>query len=202
MWSRWPITASVFFVWSRVMHGCKPCRAVYLFGCVQEQRTAINLPGTNFLKAGIWGDRRKNCREDVGKGAAGSVFVQWRVRIYEMTNWHMLQHDFPTSSNFILFQFNTGLDTWNSRIWSLQDQFPFPSVSNFQGLILRFSMILWTCIGSVPVVCKWLVVPSLHGVTLIFGVLGNDQDFTWARPCKDMIGIGWVCQAGTDTTNY
>ena len=43
-WSRWPITASVFFVWSCVMHGCKPCRAVYLrLGCVQEQRTAINL---------------------------------------------------------------------------------------------------------------------------------------------------------------
>ena len=33
------------------MHGCKPCRAVYLlFGCAQKQRTAINLPVQIFLK--------------------------------------------------------------------------------------------------------------------------------------------------------
>ena len=63
--------------------------------------------GTNFVKARIWGDGRRNRGEDVGGGATGSVFVQWRVRIYEMTNWDMLRHDFqlhPCSCNFNLVQ--------------------------------------------------------------------------------------------------
>ena len=105
MWSRWPITASVFFVWSCV---CIVANLVEPFIYSLNACKNKELPSTyryRFLKAGICKDGRKNFSEDVGKGAAGSVFVQWRVRIYEMTNWHMLRHDFPTSSNFI-FYFN------------------------------------------------------------------------------------------------
>ena len=48
--------------------------------------------------------------------------------------------DVPTSSNFMQFQFSTGPDTWNSKfeVASCKICFLFPSVSNFQGLILRF----------------------------------------------------------------
>ena len=88
-------------VWCMVANLVEPF--ISLDACKNKELPSTYPVLKNFLKAGIWGDRRKDCREDVGKGAAGSVFVQWRVRIYEMTNWHMLQHDF-ISSYFNLIQ--------------------------------------------------------------------------------------------------
>ena len=42
------------------------------------------LTGTNFLKAGIWGDRREHSGEDVDKGAAGSAVKGSNLRNDEL----------------------------------------------------------------------------------------------------------------------
>ena len=83
----------------------------------------------------------KKWRRRPRRRSRGECFVQWRVWIYEITNWDMLRHDFqlhPFSCNFNVVQD----PTHGTPNFKLQDQFPFPSVSNFQGLILRFYMIL------------------------------------------------------------
>ena len=71
--------------------------------------------------------------EEVGEGAAGSVLCG---EGFESTKWR-------TGICFdMTFQFQYSTGHMELQNWSLQDQFPFPSNSNFQGLTLRFSMLL------------------------------------------------------------
>ena len=115
-----------------------------------EQGTAINCHQlTNFVKparchASPFPSPTRNSRRKPEKSrrrrwrrSSRECFAQWRIRIHKMTNWDMIHVTFqlhPISCNFNLVQDRTH-GTPNLK---LQDQFPLPSVSNFQGLILRF----------------------------------------------------------------
>ena len=107
----------------RVMHGCKPCRAVYLlFGCVQEQRTAINQP-ILVDQGGVIPHPFLESEETKEKTAEKALVKDLRG-VFCAVKGSNLRNDelghastwLPTSSNFILCQFSTGLDTWNSKI--------------------------------------------------------------------------------------
>ena len=142
------LSASVLFTWSWVMHGCKRCPIEPIIHPLDAYKNIdMELPSTyQFCSSG---DQRDH-RERLGEGAAGSVLCREGFESTKCQLGHD-SRDFPTSSNFMQFQFGTGQDKWNSK---------FEVCINF---LFWFSRLAY--IGSVPVVCKWLVAPSLVGVT-------------------------------------
>ena len=73
------------------MHGCKPCRAVYLlFECVQEQRTAVNLPVQIFLQQESGETEEESAQKMFVKEPRG-VFLYSEG--FESTKWREVGHD-------------------------------------------------------------------------------------------------------------
>ena len=71
---------------------------------------------------------KKKSRRKPWSRSRGECFVQWSVR----TGWNLRTDELghastwlPTLSMFILFQFITGLDTWNSKIEACKINFPY-----------------------------------------------------------------------------